>query len=139
MNRTAFVLLAALVAWLSPGRACAAVDYQRDVRPILADTCFKCHGPADNARKGKLRLASRDGALKGGKTGPAIVPGKPDDSELIKRLLSDSPSEVMPPPSTGKKLSSDQVRTLKQWITEGASYSAPWAYVAPKRPALPAV
>src|SRR5262249_57907848 len=63
----------------------------------------------------------------------------PDDSELIKRLTSDSPSEVMPPPSTGKKLTPGQVRILKQWITEGAKYSAPWAYVAPRRPTLPAV
>ncbi|HKB42143.1 MAG TPA: DUF1549 domain-containing protein, partial [Gemmataceae bacterium] len=139
MNRAAFVPLAALAICLAPARASAAVDYQRDVRPILADTCFKCHGPDDNARKGKLRLDSRAGALKGGRNGPAIVPGKPDDSELVKRLTSDSPSEVMPPPSTGKKLSPAQIRALRQWIAEGANYSAPWAYVAPRRPALPAV
>src|SRR5262245_6133761 len=132
MNRTTVVLL--LVCTVSA----RAVDFQRDVRPILADNCFKCHGPDEKARKGKLRLDVRDAALKGGRSGPAIVPGK-DASELLKRVVSAEPTEVMPPTTTGKKLTPAQVDILRRWIAEGARYDAPWAYVAPKRPAVPAV
>ena len=136
MNRAAISLAVLLSAWSTPGRA---VDFQREVRPILSNFCFECHGPDDKARKGKLRLDSRDAALKGGRSGPAIVPGKHDAGELLKRLTSDDPAEVMPPPASKKKLSPAQVETLRRWVAGGARYEAPWAYVAPRRPALPAV
>src|SRR4051812_44542840 len=119
MNRAAFVLAAVIPAWLASARADAAVDFQRDVRPILSDYCFKCHGPDDNARKGKLRLDRRDDAVKGGRSGPALVPGKPDVSELIKRVTSTDEGDVMPPPSSKKQLTAAQIRTLRQWIAEG--------------------
>src|SRR4051794_20747846 len=139
MNRASLVLAAVISASLACSRADAAVDFQRDVRPILSDLCFKCHGPDDGARKGKLRLDRREDAIKGGRNGPAFVPGKPDASELIKRITSEDESDVMPPPSTKKKLSAAQVRILRQWISEGATYQVHWAYVAPRRPALPTV
>src|SRR5690348_11374810 len=76
------------------------VDFTRDVRPLLARHCFKCHGPDEKARKADLRLDVRDAALKGGASGdPAIVPGKLHEGELLRRLLSDDEDEVMPPPS----------------------------------------
>ena len=129
-------LAVVLSVWTAPSRA---VDFQREVRPILSNFCFECHGQDDKARKGKLRLDLRDAALKGGKSGPAIVPGKHDAGELLKRLVSTDPTEVMPPPASKKKLSVAQIETLRRWIADGAHYQAPWAYVAPRRPPLPAV
>ncbi len=117
----------------------APVDFQRDVRPILANNCFACHGPDDAVRKGKLRLDRRDDALKGGRSDePAIVPGKPEMSELVRRLVAEEPHRKMPPVKSGKALTATQIDLLKRWIAEGAEYHEHWAFVAPKRPTLPA-
>src|SRR5262249_21401539 len=122
------------------GRAAERIDFQRDIRPILSDNCFKCHGPDDKARKARLRLDRRDTARKGGRSGEsAIVPGKPDASELIRRVSSKEETEVMPPPQTGKKLSARQIQLLRNWIADGATYKVHWAYVPPVRPPLPKV
>jgi hypothetical protein len=138
--RQKVLLLALVLGAIQPARAADAVDFQRDIRPILADNCFKCHGPDEGARKGKLRLDQRDHALKGGRLGaPAIVPGKPDDGELMRRLLSGKDNEKMPPPKSGKKLTSAQIDLLRRWIAGGAEYTQHWALIAPKRPALPKV
>lgn len=116
------------------------IDFARDVRPILADNCFTCHGADDQSRKSKLRLDGRDHAIKGGSSGlAAIVPGNPDDSELIARVNSEDPDEVMPPPSTKRKLTPQQIATLRGWIEKGADYQAHWAFQPPQRPALPTV
>lgn len=97
------------------------IDFTRDVRPILAGTCFKCHGPDAKARKGKLRLDGRESALKGGRSGqPAIVPGKPNESEAIRRLFAEADSERMPPPSAKLPLSDLRRDILKRWVAEGA-------------------
>jgi hypothetical protein len=110
-----------------------AVDFNRDVRPVLAQQCFTCHGMDDHGRKGKLRLDLSDSAYGKGKSGEiAIVPGKPDASEVVKRILSTDEDEVMPPPHTKKVLSEKDKATLKAWIAEGAKYQAHWAYTAPK-------
>lgn len=110
-----------------------AVDFNREVRPILAQQCFACHGMDEHGRKGKLRLDLRESALGGGKSGElAIIPGKPEASEIIKRLLSTDEDEQMPPPHTKKFVSEKDKAILKQWIAEGANYAAHWAYVAPK-------
>lgn len=110
-----------------------AVDFNREVRPILAQQCFACHGMDEHGRKGKLRLDLRDSALGSGKSGEiAIVPGKPDTSEIIRRLLSTDEDEQMPPPHTKKVVSEKDKTVLKQWIAEGAKYEAHWAYTAPK-------
>jgi hypothetical protein len=113
-----------------------AIDFTRQVRPILAENCFACHGPDDKARKAKLRLDTREGAL--GHDG-LIVPGKSGESELIARVTAKEADEVMPPPKTGKKLTADQIALLKKWIDAGAPWSEHWSFVPPRRPRLPKV
>ncbi len=113
----------------------ASLKYNRDVRPILAEYCFACHGPDSAARKADLRLDQRDAAI----TMSAFVPGKPAESELLSRIVSNDPDQVMPPPATKKVLSAADKETLKRWITEGAEYEPHWSLIAPVPPALPAV
>jgi hypothetical protein len=117
------------------GARAAGPEYNRDVRPILAENCFACHGADSAARKAKLRLDVRDDAIKAG----AIAPGKPDESEALRRVLSDDPQEQMPPPKTKKVLTKQQKEILKQWIAAGAEYQKHWSLIAPTRPPLPAV
>ncbi len=115
-------------------------DYARDVRPILSDNCFSCHGPDEKGLKGKLRLDQLESATHPAKSGEiAVVPGDAGRSELIKRVLSADPDEVMPPPKTKKKLTTAQVDTLRRWIESGGRYDTHWAFEAPRRPATPAV
>lgn len=130
-----------IVLFASAASAFAApVDYARDVRPILSQHCFKCHGPDDNARKVNLRLDLRESAIRKLKSGEfAIVPGKPDESELVQRIHAADDSEIMPPPATKKPLSAEQKAVLKRWIGEGAEYRDHWAFVAPKQTPLPVV
>ena len=117
-----------------------SVDFSRDVRPILARHCFKCHGPDDTARQASLRLDRRDAATGPAESGAmAIVPGKPDESALIRRVSSDDDDEVMPPPAEKKPLSAAERETLRRWIADGAEYKPHWAFVAPVQSALPAV
>jgi len=116
------------------------VDFNREVRPILSENCYKCHGPDDEARKAKLRLDIPDAPLKPAKSGAIpIVPGAPEKSELASRISSTDDDERMPPLKSGKKLTAAQIDTIKRWISEGAKYSTHWAYVKPTRPALPSV
>src|SRR5689334_17741676 len=111
----------------------ASVSYNHDIRPILSENCFFCHGPDQNKRKGKLRLDIRAEALK-----KAIVPGQPEASELVKRIFSSDEDEVMPPPKSQKKLTARQKELLRRWIADGAEYQAHWAYLPPVKPAAPA-
>lgn len=115
--------------------ASAEVRFNRDVRPILAESCFTCHGPDANQRKAKLRfdLDPGNGGL------PSIVPGKPSESEFYRRITSDDPTSVMPPAKHGRPLSANQIRILQQWITEGAKWEEHWAFIPPQRPPLPVV
>ena len=114
------------------------VTYDKDVRPILSQYCFKCHGPDDSQRQGELRLDTRDGATAAAASGRrAVTPNHPDDSELIRRILSGNPDEQMPPPSTKFSLTDVQKETLKRWVASGATYTAHWAFVPPKLPAVP--
>lgn len=122
----------------APGAA-SKVDFARDIRAILSDKCFQCHGPDQTKRKAKLRLDTPEGALGKAASGePAVVPGRPDDSELIRRVTSEDPEERMPPAKSGKPLSADEVAKLKAWIAQGASFQRHWAFVPPVRPAVPA-
>ncbi|MCX6849629.1 MAG: PSD1 and planctomycete cytochrome C domain-containing protein [Verrucomicrobia bacterium] len=128
----------ALLFCLALPAAGFAVDFNRDVRPVLAQHCFKCHGMDEQGRKGKLRLDLRDSAIGKGKSGElALVPGKPDASEVIKRVFSTDEDDVMPPPHTKSVLPESAKNILKLWIAEGAPYEAHWAYVPPKQAALP--
>lgn len=110
------------------------LQYNRDIRPILADNCFACHGPDSAARKAGLRLDQRDAAIEAG----AIVPGKPQESELIRRLHAQG-DDLMPPPMTKKILSDKQKQILARWIQEGAEYQPHWSFIPPVRPPLPEV
>ncbi len=121
-------------------RADDVVDFQRDIRPILAENCFKCHGLDAEARKSKLRLDGREYALQGGRSGkPAIVPNKPDESDLIRRVESTLEADVMPPTKTGKKLTPQQRELLRRWVASGAIYQQHWSLVPPTRSPLPKV
>ncbi len=112
----------------------AKLDYNEDVRPILSENCFYCHGPDGNKRKAKLRLDVREDALQK----KAFVPGDAEASELVKRLFSKDSEEVMPPPDSHRTVTAAQKEILKRWIAEGAEYKGHWAFVTPVRPALPA-
>ena len=117
------LLVSPLAATASP------IDFARDIRPILSDNCFACHGPDAGKRKGGLRLDVPESAMGAGDSGsPAIVPGDPDRSEIIRRLHSSDPDEVMPPPEETKTLKAGQSDLLKQWIREGAKWSGHWAF-----------
>ena len=133
-------VLAALVLAL-PGRgADDAVQFNRDIRPIMSDTCFHCHGFDAKSRKGGLRLDLREEALKAGKSGAlAIVPGKPDESEVIKRLYTKDEDDLMPQKESHKTLTNAQKELFRRWIAQGAPYEAHWAYVPLKAPAIPAM
>lgn len=123
---------AILFATLAEPLSGEPVRYNRDVRPILSDNCFACHGPDSANQKSGLRLDAREVAMKPAKSGdPAIVPGEVDASALVARILSDDEDEVMPPPDSHKKLTAKQKETLRQWIAEGAEYEAHWAFVPP--------
>ena len=117
-----------------------APDFSRDVRPILSQHCFKCHGPDDKTRKGGLRLDLRDSATKEAKSGAvALVPGQPDKSELVARIFSTDEDELMPPPSTKRALTPEQKDTLRRWVAAGAEYQQHWAFAKPKQAKVPDV
>ena len=111
------------------------LEFNRDVRPILSENCFACHGPDSASRKADLRLDRREAAVEAG----AIVPGNVEESALVERVFSTEKGEVMPPRSTKKTLTAQQKETLKRWIASGAEYQPHWSFIAPKRPAPPAV
>ncbi len=135
-RRGAFGLLALVVLLLAGNAARAGdVEFNRDIRPILRETCFRCHGPDSGSRKADLRLDQRDKAIEAG----AIVPGKVDESEIIARVFSDDPEEVMPPPKSKHSLDAAQKEMLKKWVASGAEYQPHWAFIAPKKGEPPAV
>ena len=121
-------------------RAADGQGYNRDIRPIISDTCFGCHGPDEHERKAGLRLDVPQPEKPPTDSGlPAIVAGKPEASELVARIFATDPDLVMPPPESTKTLSDEQKEALRRWIAAGAAYEPHWAYLAPVRPELPAV
>ena len=119
-----------------PSLLFAKIDFNRQIRPILSEHCFACHGLDDP--QGGLRLDFAEYAYKGGKSGfPAIAPGDLEESEILHRVVSTEEDDRMPP--KGDSLKPEQVKLLRQWISSGAEYAKHWAYVVPKRPALPKV
>lgn len=111
------------------------LDFNRDIRPILSENCFYCHGQDANKRKADMRLDVRDEALACG----AIVPRDPAASSLVARINSTDPDEQMPPADSNRRLSAEQKAVLERWISEGAAYATHWAFIAPERPAEPEV
>ena len=111
----------------------AAVSFNRDIRPLLSDNCFYCHGPDANHRQADLRLDIRDAAIDSG----AIVPGEPVESLIVERIHETDPELVMPPPESHKKLTAAQKELLARWIEQGAEYQPHWAYVPPVKQPVP--
>ena len=119
--------------------ASAEIDFNRDIRPILSENCFACHGPDKKHREANLRLDTFEGATTGGEMADPIVPGRPLESEMMMRILSNDPDQIMPPPKSHKELKPEEKALLRQWIEEGAHYEEPWTYVAPRRHPVPEV
>lgn len=115
------------------------VDFQRDVRPILADNCFQCHGPDEGSRQAELRLDTQDGALAARPRGAAVVPTDVDASTLYQRITHQDDRRRMPPVASNKTLSDEQIDLLRRWIAEGASWDQHWSFVEIARAAPPAV
>ncbi len=139
-RRVAGFCLVVMGASLSAASSAAErVDFNRDIRPILSENCFQCHGQDPARREAKLRLDERESATRDRDGFAAIVPGKPAESDVIRRILSKDADEVMPPPDTHKRITPEQAALLQRWITEGADYAKHWAFIPPKRPPLPEV
>jgi hypothetical protein len=137
MRRLRFVAHVLLAILLAPPllRAQAPIDYSRDIRPILANSCYACHGPDENQRKAKLRLDLREEAIK-----KAIVTGNAAASPLIQRIVAKDADEVMPPPHAKKPaIAPDQVKLIARWIDQGAKFDQHWAYVKAEQTAVPEV
>lgn len=138
-----------IIVWwsgLTAGRGLAAepgretIQFDRDIRPILSEKCFACHGPDGGKRKGGLRLDTREGLFGTGKSGVmVVVPRQPDASALLKRIHAADATELMPPPKSGKGLSSQQMTLLRRWVDEGAPWSPGWTFTPPQAPPLPEV
>ncbi|MBL8179498.1 MAG: DUF1553 domain-containing protein [Bryobacterales bacterium] len=131
-------LRAMLVLSLSAA-APAAVEFNRDIRPILSDRCFSCHGPDAATKKIQLRLDSESGMFSKSNGKAAVIPGDAANSELVKRVTADKPALRMPPVYSGLKLSDREVELLKQWVAEGAKWQKHWSLIPAQRPPVPAV
>jgi hypothetical protein len=140
MNATSRIALVALFSLLSVcslhsgtglGQDSATIDYQRQIRPILSNHCFPCHGADETSREADLRLDLRPDAIRS-----AILPGNASASPLSHRITASDPDVIMPPPASGKPLNADQIRLLKAWINGGAEYQQHWAFTPPQRPQL---
>src|ERR1043166_4214373 len=130
-------LLALCPAWPA-AQAASAVQFNRDIRPVLSENCFACHGPDAHARKAGLRFDTKEGIFeRTPKHDPAVVPGHLDQSELWRRINATDPDEVMPPPKSRKVLKPGQKELLRKWILAGAPWQGHWAYIKPERPRVP--
>ena len=137
MNFPTF-LYASLCLTIPPlASAKPSVDFTKDVRPLLSEYCFHCHGPDKSTREANLRLDTQEGAFKDLGDYSAIVPGQPDESELVFRLHSKDKDELMPPPKTGKTLTPEQKKIIETWIASGAQYEEHWSFRPIAKPALP--
>ena len=132
---------AALAVFLAtaPAQAEKPVSFNRDIRPIMSDTCFHCHGFDAKKREAKLRLDVREEALKEAESGALpIVPGKPEESEIIRRIFTADKDDLMPPVKAHKELTQTQKETIRRWVAEGAKYESHWAYAPLVKPPVPA-
>jgi hypothetical protein len=120
---------------IAPAHGSGTIQYNRDIRPILSENCFACHGPDANHRAADLRLDQREDAIAKG----AIVANKPEESEMIRRILSTDPETIMPTPESHKSLTDPQKELIKAWIAQGAEYQIHWSFLPVKKPELPQV
>ena len=134
-----WIVASCLVDCVAAGKP-SPVEYNRDVRPILAENCFSCHGADSASRKAKLRLDTfEEATAKRGDDALAIVPGKPGESEVVARVFAESEDDIMPPPESHKTLTPQQKEILKRWVAEGATYQPHWSFIAPVKAPLPKV
>src|SRR2546426_6243645 len=129
----AVLSLPSLISTAAAAKPPDKISYNRDIRPMLSDNCFFCHGPDQKKRKAKLRLDIREDAL----AKNAFVPGEPDKSELIRRIFTTDTDDLMPPPASHKTLTLAQKQLLRRWIAQGAEYQKHWAYLPPVKAAVP--
>ena len=135
-SRSRLAILIATLFSASFGWSADKIQYNRDIRPILAENCFSCHGQDSAARKAKLRLDQRDPAIESG----SIKPGSVKESELITRIvLPDDDEQLMPPKNSHKKLTAAQKEVLKKWIEQGAEYQPHWSFIPAQLPKTPVV
>jgi uncharacterized protein DUF1553/uncharacterized protein DUF1549/cytochrome c/concanavalin A-like lectin/glucanase superfamily protein len=149
MNPTNTKLKRPLVVWtaslLAVALACAVaraeqdIQFNRDIRPFFSDNCYACHGPDPAQRKAGMRLDRPEGLFEKHEHGPAVVPGKPEESQMIQRIFTDDPDDVMPPPKANKKITPQQKELLKKWVEQGAKWEPHWSFIPPVRPAAPDV
>jgi mono/diheme cytochrome c family protein len=142
VGRFVAALTAAVVSGLGATAAEPArtrVDFGRDIRPILAENCLECHGPDARGRKGDLRLDVREDVFADRGGYRVVLPGQPEESELLARVTAGEPGTRMPPPKSKRTLTPAQIDLLKRWVAEGAPWSEHWAFTPPARPALPPV
>ncbi len=132
-------LLSTLIACAGSSVAAPSVSFNNDIRPLLSNGCFRCHGPDENTQEAGLRLDTFAGATADNNGVRAIVPGDPDASELLYRLTSHDADEVMPPPEAGERFAEEDVALIRRWIEEGAEYERHWSYTRIERPAVPEV
>lgn len=124
----------------SPAAPARRLSFNTYIQPILAENCYACHGADSGSRKAELRLDRLEYATARRKDGgPAIVPGKPDESPLVQRIEAKDEKKIMPPPEAHKTLTAEQVATLRQWVAAGAVYEEHWSFITPRRPAVPEV
>jgi hypothetical protein len=135
----ALALTLALAASPSSADPTEPLRFNRDIRPILANTCFACHGPDPGGRKAKLRFDREEGFFGARENGPTVVKGKPEASPLYLRIVTKDPDDLMPPPKSHKVLKPDEKEKIKQWIAQGAPWEPHWSLITPERPALPTV
>ena len=129
----AFLAIALAASVARAGEVPTTVDFNRDIRPILSESCYPCHGPDPNKRKADLRLDTREGAFRDLGGYAAVVPGKPDESELYRRITAEDDLERMPPRTFAHPLSKTRVEILRRWIEQGADWKEHWSYIKPAR------
>ncbi|MCA8989942.1 MAG: DUF1549 domain-containing protein, partial [Planctomycetaceae bacterium] len=135
----ALAFIAVISQPLAAADATAAVDFQKQIRHLLSDRCFACHGPDAEQRQGAIRFDQKESAFGTGDSGQtAIVPGEPEKSELVARITSQDPDVMMPPPESNKKLTPEEQQLIAEWIRQGANWEEHWAYRIPSRPETPA-
>ena len=141
MWKTWLLSIAVVLPWgvVTAAAHSEEISFNRDIRSLLSNNCFKCHGPDADERQGGLRLDTQEGALAESDSGLAIGPGKPEESLLIERITSADPDMRMPPADSGLTLKPEQIELLKRWVAEGAKWQKHWSFEKPIRAPLPPV
>ena len=131
-----FTLALSAVCQPGVGLAETAIDFDRDIKPILSDNCYHCHGPDGESREAELRMDQKESVFGERDDYWIVLPGEPDESELVARLITSDEDEMMPPAESGKELTPEQIDLLQRWVAEGAPWKEHWSFVPPTRPQL---